>query len=496
MATPVRLSLSGPAATAGSCLVLFAASLVLRLLNLGRRDLTLDETWSYFLAQGYSLKEILSPFTEILYSDVHPPLFYVICKLWRVTGYGAVYDLTGDMEFAFRLPFAVINAAVAPVLFLIGRRLHGSRLGWVLGSLHVVNSYSIQMVHQTRMYPVVELLAVIGILSWLAFRERSDSKAIWALATCSILMLLTQYLCAFYLMVLWAMVGYAGRRRPFRVLTALLVAALGFAWWSPALLHQLQTESAAAGSSGSSILIIPYTLYQFLLGDRSLTYATTQLSGLNGATVAVFSIVGLGTVWAAWRERDRLPHIAGIGLLGVGSIGLLWIGTFFVPRVFYATYYAIFALPALLVVAGAVLAAGRRGAALFGSAILLLVVVANLSTLTAFYDNTLFPYEPWKAACREVRDRQIDRVAVYTPHLEPLIRLYGNGLIAEPLPYACSDWSPKLHDCDAKEPVALVISHDRGQGDCYAEQFRNCFGPAQERISLHGIEMSFFGAGS
>jgi hypothetical protein len=217
---------------------------------------------------------------------------------------------------------------------------------------------------------------------------------------------------------------------------------------------------------------------------------------LNGATVAVFSIVVLGSVCTAWRVRDRLPNIAGIGLLGVGSIGLLWIGTFFVPRVFYATFYAIFALPALLVAIGTVLTVGRRGAALFGSAMLLLVIVVNLATLTAFYGNTLFPYEPWKSACREVRDRQIDRLAVYTPHLDLLIRLYGDGLVAEPLPYACGDWSPQLHDCDAKEPIALAISHDRGQGDCYAERFRECFGPARERISLHGIEISFFSAGS
>ncbi|MGD8366437.1 MAG: glycosyltransferase family 39 protein [Desulfobacterales bacterium] len=447
------------------------------------------------MAQDYSLGQILSPMTDILYNDVHPPLFYVICKLWRIVGYDAFHHLTGDMEFAFRLPFAVISAAVAPILYGAGKRLSGARLGWTLGILHVVNSYSIQMVHQSRMYPLVELLAAVSVAGWLTFRNQRDGPSIWVLAACSSLMMLTHYLCVFYLIVLWALVGFAGRRRPLRVLGALFLAALGFLWWSPALLHQLQAESSAAGPAGSTGLIIPYTLWQFLLGDRSLAFGAMTLSILNFWTAAVFSIVVFWTVFIAWRERSRLAVAAGIGFLGIGSIGLLWSGTFLIPRVFNATYYAIFALPAVLVAAGAILSVdgGRFGQ--FGWVILILMVVTNAATLTFFYRDMLFPYEPWKEACRQLRSRQVDRVAVYSPHMALLIRLYGADLRPEPLPNECGKWSPQPGVCDAERSTALVISHDRGQGACYAERFRECFGPYREHLALHGIDITIFGRG-
>ncbi len=496
MTPPARPKQHGSLAFPAPLALLFFASLSLRLLNLGHRDLTLDETWSFFLVQDRSLLDLLSPFTEILYNDVHPPLFYLICKVWRMSGYPALVQVTGDLEFAFRFPFAVINAAVAPVLYLVGCRISGARLGWALGILQVVNSYSIQMVHQSRMYPLVELLAAVTVAGWLMFRERSDGRSIWLLAACSSLMLLTQYLCAFYLVVLWALIGFAGRRRPFRVVTALFVSALGFLWWSPALLHQLQAESAAAGPAGSTGLIIPYTLYQFLLGDRSLAYGTASLSVLNVCTAAVFGIVVFGAAVIGWRERSRLGPAAGIGLLGLASIGLLWVGTFWIPRVFYAPFYAMFALPAVLAAAGAALAAGRGRAARFGWGIFLLLIAANAATLTAFYRNTLFPYEPWKEACRQLRARQIERVAVYAPHMALLIRLYGADLAVEPLPYECSAWSPQPGACAAEKSTALVVSHDPGQGQCYTERFRECFGAVRGRLPLHGIEITLFGGGA
>jgi len=476
--------------------LLFVASLSLRLLNLGHRDLTLDEAWSYFLVLDYGLQDILSPFTEILYNDVHPPLFYVICKLWQMAGYDAFFYFTGDLEFTFRFPFAVINAAVAPILFSIGRRISGARLGWTLGVLHIVNSYSIQMVHQTRMYPLVELLAVICILGYIAYLERQEGWSLWALAACSTLMLLSHYACFFFLVVLWGLVFHTGRRQWLRVLTALILAVLGFAWWSPALLHQLQTESAAASSVGSTGLIIPYTLYQFLLGDRSLSYGSLALSGLNLWTAAVFGLVAVYAVFHAWREQDGLRPVAGIGLLGIGSIGLLWIGTFFIPRVFYATFYAIFSLPAILVFVGTILVLAQSLKARIGSVVLLLIVATNVATLTSFYRNTLYPYEPWKEACRQLRIRHLDRVAVYAPHMKVLIQLYGAGLQAVPLPYECSTWSPQPGACEEEKTTALVISHDSGHGKCYAKKFSQCFGPHREDLSLHGIEITFFGGGS
>jgi hypothetical protein len=104
--------------------------------------------------------------------DIHPPLYYLLLKVWR-----AVF---GDGEAALRSFSAVCGVLTVLFTYLIGRDLFNRRVGLIAAFLLAVMPFAIYYSQEARMYALLALCAAASTFAILDFGFRisdtSESK--------------------------------------------------------------------------------------------------------------------------------------------------------------------------------------------------------------------------------------------------------------------------------------------------------------------------------
>lgn len=143
-------------------------ALLLRLFDLGRRELWVDEGITWYFAQMLGRFEL----GEQLRLEPTPPLYYGLI--------GLLLRLFGDSDLLMRLPSALAGAASAPLLALLGDRLGWRREGFAAGLVLAVHPLHLFASREARVYPLLLLLVLLlaialwraldsGSVSWRAF---------------------------------------------------------------------------------------------------------------------------------------------------------------------------------------------------------------------------------------------------------------------------------------------------------------------------------------
>jgi hypothetical protein len=198
--------------------LLFLASLSVRLYNLGGQSLECEELYTLPAATGhqyvyltgepnaeqfptttYDYKRLLTPesgkgltaVTGVLRKNVHLPLYFYFMHYWL--------ELFGISEWVLRLPSAVFGALAVVLIFLLARELFNSLVGLV-GSLLI--GFMPEQIHysqQARMYPLLALLAIASTYAIALARKHSSSRWPYVLfAVLSIAGLYTHYEYVFF----------------------------------------------------------------------------------------------------------------------------------------------------------------------------------------------------------------------------------------------------------------------------------------------------------
>jgi mannosyltransferase len=131
-------------------LTIFLAAVALRLYELGSESLWFDEAWSFKIAQ-------MDPW-QIVFStpeDNNPPLYYLILHYWLL--------LTGDSEFAIRLPSAIASALAVPLIYGVGRMLFGRPAALMAALILSLSAYQIRYAQEARAY---SLMTFLGLASF------------------------------------------------------------------------------------------------------------------------------------------------------------------------------------------------------------------------------------------------------------------------------------------------------------------------------------------
>jgi mannosyltransferase len=226
MGTPARprVTLWGLAivvAVAGGVLLRFASTSVL----------WLDEAQSVVVAR-LPLHEL----PAALRQDGAPPLYYLLLHGWT-----AVFG-TGDA--AVRALSGVISVACLPLIYSMGRRLGGPRVGAVSLLLLASSPFAVRYATETRMYSLVVLLTLLGFhaLDWNHRRPGWPPALAVGLVTAAILY--THYWGIWLVAVVgaglaWRSVCGPSRRSSRRALAGVAVGTAAFLPWVPILLFQL-----------------------------------------------------------------------------------------------------------------------------------------------------------------------------------------------------------------------------------------------------------------
>jgi len=176
-------------------LVVIGASL--RLYQLTEKSIWLDEAFSIAISQ-HSLADILR---MVVQTDTHPPLYYLLLKMWLVLG---------DGEAQVRLLSALFSVASIVLIYLVGKNIfEDERIGLIAAAVLAFSPFHIWYAQETRMYAMLTCFILISAYFFfraLRFGNRrdwiwfvlttalalyTDNGAFWYVATISIFFLLS-----------------------------------------------------------------------------------------------------------------------------------------------------------------------------------------------------------------------------------------------------------------------------------------------------------------
>ncbi len=132
-------------------LLILLVGFALRLYHLGYESLWYDETVSVLLA-----RKSLPALTAHTAGDIHPPLYYYLLHFW--------IRLAGSSEFSLTFLSLAFGVLLIPLLFYLGRRLYGAKIGLLGALLLTLSPFNLWYSQEVRMYTLGASLGLISLL--------------------------------------------------------------------------------------------------------------------------------------------------------------------------------------------------------------------------------------------------------------------------------------------------------------------------------------------
>ena len=327
-----------------AAVVALAAAVVLRFLSTS--VMWLDESQTVAISHR-SLPDLFSA----LRVDGSPPLFYLLLHFWM--------DVVGTGTFAVRALSGIISVAALALMPVAARRLGLSRgASWIALLLLATCPFAIRYATEARMYSLVLLLCLLGIIAF--ERVWRDGSFWWIVAAAAVTagLLLTHYWSLFLYAVTFALaivLSLRGSHPARRVLVALALGAVPFIPWAPTFVFQMLHTGAPWGSPPSidTPLLTPsqwsgFGTFGTLLSIAYYLLLVVALVG-HSRSPGDDSVDGDREWFGVGRPVRRLPAlllgISGAALLAGSLVGMV-LGSA------YADRYSTMALaPALIAVA-------------------------------------------------------------------------------------------------------------------------------------------------
>ena len=265
-------------------LALVIAGTALRLLSLGGKSIWLDEAYSIVITQ----RSLYDTLQMIMRTDAHPPLYYLMLKIWLLFSQRAAWA---------RLLSAIFSCLSIPVMYFFTRSIYEDRRAGLLGAAILAFSpFQIWYAQETRMYAALTFFVLASAafffralkhgtaLDWMGYALMTtlalytDNGAIWYLATLVVFSLLS------------------ARRYWKRAIGWLLShLAIGFCYlfWLPFL--YLQTRQLTQG-----FWLPPpsfQTVLETFLDFQSYNFPWIEISLLYLAAILVFAYIVPGVSW-------------------------------------------------------------------------------------------------------------------------------------------------------------------------------------------------------
>ena len=289
-------------------------------------------------------------------SDIHPPLYYLLLKMWRS---GA-----SSSEFGLRSLSVYLGIGLVAVTYSMGRKLLPQETSWLsIGAafLVAVNPALIYYSQETRMYELMAFLAITSCLLLVSLLESGRHRLAIAAgyAFCMAAGFYTHYFFPTVLIVQLSLVAIWLWRRPealgktrkvlLAVGAALLLAILLYSPWLPTFLRQaggratdrdrisqffidnlrwlgigdfLSGEEVSLGLIILLILIFTGLAYLITRGYWKEPYG---LAIIVGAAAPLMMMVIIGTTQPVFYKFTlmTIPWLALLASLGLVSIGRL-----------------------------------------------------------------------------------------------------------------------------------------------------------------------------
>ncbi|MFL7807118.1 MAG: glycosyltransferase family 39 protein [Anaerolineae bacterium] len=138
---------------------------LLRVWHIGAKSLWIDEAFSAWVAQQL----VGAGVSWLVRIDQHPPLYYALLHVWL---------RLGDGPAVLRLLSASASVLNIPVLYALGARLAGRKVGLLAAAILVLSPFHVYLAQEARMYALLSLLVSLSLwaLACLVSEGRTTSR--------------------------------------------------------------------------------------------------------------------------------------------------------------------------------------------------------------------------------------------------------------------------------------------------------------------------------
>ncbi|MDX6679632.1 MAG: mannosyltransferase [Solirubrobacteraceae bacterium] len=269
----------------GLLLVVLAGAGALFALNLGHSSLFIDEVYSWRASRG-SLDDLSF---AVRYSEVTPPLYYLILHAWmQVSG--------GDTETLLRIPSVAAGVALVAAVHWLGCLVGGRVAGLIAASLAALSPIVLLYSQQVRAYVWVMLALTIAVAAVIQATRGHSRRWLAIGATAAACAVLLHYTAVFVLVPLCVWLW----RRP-------EIAPRGRAAFIAAVALPLAA-------------VAPLALLQLGQGHNTATESYASLTTFNALRVAGTPFDGRATDGLIlWREIGAVVVIDALALLALAD---------------------------------------------------------------------------------------------------------------------------------------------------------------------------------
>ena len=267
-------------------ILILILGLILRLINLNQ-SLWLDEAISAFAARDFSYFGIAFDFFKI---DNHPPLFYLLLKLWGQT--------FGFTDWILRILPVALGVGIIYVVNKITLKISdNSKLALVTGIFTATSPLFVYYSQEVRMYILIISLASLQIWVFLELlkREKKLGWTLFSLLNC--LLFFSDYITIFFFPVfLLYPIIKNDNKLLLKILLSFIPLGILFIFWLPIFNEQLIKNKEIVAS---------FPGWQFIVG---------------GATFKNLAVTWMKFVVGRISFEPKLIYYA---LVGVGSIPIM-----------------------------------------------------------------------------------------------------------------------------------------------------------------------------
>ena len=339
---------------------------LLRVISLNQ-SFWLDEATSGLVVRNFNLGEIVTKFSP---GDFHPPLYYLILKIWSY--------VFGTSEIALRFPSIVFGILTIYLIYKIALLItvHRSQFTAKLAALLLATSgLHIYYSQEARMYSLVTLL--VTFLVYLFIKKN------WLIFSIVLMLVgLTDYPALLIIPIFWLV----GRKEWRKLVISFSLLVISYLIWLPILLKQLSVGFSTAGSNWGNLLgtfslknfaLIPV---KFILGRISF-----DNKWLYGAIV-VMVIWLYGYLLSKAVKKSLLFWLWLILPISLGAIISIKLSIF-------SYFRFLFCLPAFYLLVALGLESFSKN---WRKIALVLVLFVNLIASIIYLTNSRFQRENWR----------------------------------------------------------------------------------------------------
>lgn len=459
---------------------------LLRLVHLTRKSMWFDEAYSVELARS-----AWAPFLHVIFThEGNMVAYHLLLRAWVHLG---------SSELVVRSLSLIFSVATLPVVYALGARLFGKRVGLLGATLLAVNAFDVRFAQETRGYSLLLLLASLSTLLFVRAIETSSSRDWTGYVIASVLAVYTHFFGGLVLAAQWASLASLRRRDvPWRAL-GLSVVAIGVSLLPLAAFFMtapLDNVNWIRPPTPATVVAFFLTLFGIgISGDEfwAAPYALCFVAVYGTCLVA--ALLAARQVWRRYGASFESWHYALLILWLLGPAGLVLSVSAIKPM--FVDKYFVECLPPLVLL----LAVGLTRLRPRWVPRAMLIGIIAFAVTGIFISTALDDKEEWRGATRYMlaNARPGDAALFYPSYVQVPFNYYRDllhGSSATPTVLS-ADNDAQVTDIlrslpDRYDRVWIVFSHDDNAGHFIQDSLARRYPSIRER-RFTGVRVLLYG---